>query len=208
MSSDSVFCPNCGLQSPRHTRFCRKCGTNLEAVSQVLTGGLAPAPSSDLAREMEIAYAKEFSSALYNLLGSVAFFVAMLAIFRNAFWVYFLLFWVANNVRDLVQAYLLKQQIKDPAAFKAALETFKEEKHKKKRKRNRRRRQAELPEVPPVVTLPPPARTTGELKEPETPAFDPANPPPSVTEGTTRLLDDEASDEHRYVPPSAVQNQK
>jgi hypothetical protein len=33
-----MFCPNCGRNNPRETKFCASCGTNLEAVSQALSG--------------------------------------------------------------------------------------------------------------------------------------------------------------------------
>jgi hypothetical protein len=211
MSGEYVYCPKCGNASADGSRFCRKCGTNLEAVSRALTGQIAVASTGDMtvAAEMEIEYAREFSKALYNLLGAVAVFLAMLFIFKGAFWVYFLLFWVANEVRDLAQAYLLKRQIQNPHAFKAALEAYKEQKESKRSRRRRRREkaaqeaQAALPAPPESVVLPP-SRTTGELKEPEEYVFDPANPPPSVTESTTQLLDKEP----RYMPPEAARNRE
>jgi zinc ribbon protein len=33
-----MFCPNCGRNNSRETKFCASCGTNLEAVSQALSG--------------------------------------------------------------------------------------------------------------------------------------------------------------------------
>ena len=33
-----MFCPTCGKENPRERKFCSTCGTNLEAVSQALTG--------------------------------------------------------------------------------------------------------------------------------------------------------------------------
>jgi zinc-ribbon domain len=33
-----MFCPNCGRDNSRETKFCASCGTNLEAVSQALSG--------------------------------------------------------------------------------------------------------------------------------------------------------------------------
>ena len=33
-----MFCPKCGTQNPTDGRFCRKCGTNLGTVSDVLSG--------------------------------------------------------------------------------------------------------------------------------------------------------------------------
>ena len=197
MSSSAVYCPKCGTPSTDGARFCRRCGTNLEAVSRALTGNLAVPPSmDDLSTEMEVAYAKEYSKAVYNLIGSVATFLVLLFIFKGAFWVYFLLLWVANCVRDVIQANLLKRQITNPVAFQAALAAYKEESGGKKRKK----KHAELAAPPASVETPnrpisgdyvPPARNTGELTAPEERHFDPDNPPPSVTEGTTRLLEEE-----------------
>lgn len=34
-----MFCPSCGRDNPSERKFCSGCGTNLEAVSQVLSGG-------------------------------------------------------------------------------------------------------------------------------------------------------------------------
>jgi hypothetical protein len=34
-----MFCPTCGRVNPSERKFCSSCGTNLEAVSQVLSGG-------------------------------------------------------------------------------------------------------------------------------------------------------------------------
>src|SRR5215210_2489581 len=33
-----MFCPNCGRNNLRETKYCASCGTNLEAVSQALSG--------------------------------------------------------------------------------------------------------------------------------------------------------------------------
>jgi hypothetical protein len=188
MSSSAVYCPKCGTPSTDGARFCRRCGTNLEAVSQALTGQLAqPRNMDDLATEMEVAYAKEYSKAIYNLIGSITTFLVLLFIFRGSFWVYFLLLWVANCVRDVIQANLLKRQITNPIAFQAALSAYKDDHGKRKKKK----KHEELPPAPVAAEIPsavasgeyvPPVRNTGEL-------FDPDNPPPSVTEGTTRHLD-------------------
>ena len=34
----SMFCPNCGRDNAKERKFCASCGTNLEAISQVLSG--------------------------------------------------------------------------------------------------------------------------------------------------------------------------
>lgn len=33
-----MFCPTCGKENPRERKFCSACGTNLEAVTQALSG--------------------------------------------------------------------------------------------------------------------------------------------------------------------------
>ncbi len=225
MSSEFVFCPKCGAQSTASLRFCTKCGTNLEAVSRVLTGQLVPGQPAaavpiDQATEMEIAYAREFSRAMYRLLGSLATFTVMLVVFRGQWWVFFTLFWVANCVRDLVQAALLKKRMTNPAVFHAALEAFQEEKQgKRKRRRDRDKQQLAPPPPPQAMPMPPvaygdylpPARTTGELPklEPDHFEFDPANPPPSVTEGPTQLFDENREEREEYSgpPPAARERQ-
>jgi hypothetical protein len=211
MSDSSVFCPKCGTPSDDGARFCRKCGTNLEAVSRALTGSLVPPSVESPGDEIEIAYAKEFSRASYQLLGSIATFLAFLLIFRGQWWVFFLLLWVANNVRDLVHASLLKREIKNPAAFQAALAAFHDEKdEKRKRKREKRelrkaKRAGVLPAAAPADLADAP-RTTGEIEKPKELAFDPLNPPPSVTEGTTRLLDENGDGAGYRKPPDSVAN--
>lgn len=209
MANDVVFCPKCGAQSVELARFCKRCGTNLEAVSQALTGTLAPTPveGSDAAADMEIAYASVYSKALYHVLTSIAVFIAMFVMFQGKFWVYFMLFWVASAIRDLVQAALLRKSISNPKAFHAALDAYREEKGGKRKSRRKRRQaealaqQAALQEPPRAVSavdsnpLPayiPPAKTTGELEKPAGYDFDQGQTPPSVTEGTTELLDKEA----------------
>lgn len=206
MANDIVFCPKCGAQSFEPARFCKRCGTNLEAVSQALTGTLAPAPvaGSAAAEEVEVAYASVFSKALYHVLTSIAVFVAMLVMFRGAFWVYFMLFWVASAIRDLVQAALLRKRISNPKAFQAALDAYSDQRcskrERKRRQRKEREQQQALPEPPrPVSAVTssfapdyvPPVRSTGEVEKPGEYDFDAGSAPPSVTEGTTALLDKE-----------------
>jgi hypothetical protein len=203
MTTSPVFCPKCGQQSTEGLRFCSRCGTNLEAVSKVLTGQL-PALSSEAVRtEAELAFAKQWSRAIGSLVTSIAVFTAMMIIFGKG-WVWFLLFWVVFAVRDVVQAYLLRRTVQDPAALKAALEVA-EDGHGRKRKRRRERRRAleGAPEAVPLTAprVPEPVKSTGELEEP---ARDwEAAPPPSVTESTTRHLEDKDPRPPRYAPPGS-----
>lgn len=202
MSAEPVYCTKCGLHSDEGMRFCKRCGTNLEAVSKVLTGALrVPASADSAAREMEIEHAREFSRALYNLLGSITAFLVLLFVFKGAWWVFFLLFWVGGAVKEVAQTVILKNQIKDPAAYRAAIEEFRH-----KRKGKGRNRTSGHDEVAPVAT--PAVLTSEAAPAPPTSSFefDPAKPPPSVTEATTRHLDEHVEEVHapRYVPPQRL----
>jgi hypothetical protein len=44
-----MYCIDCGTQNPDHTRYCNRCGVNLETVRRAATGHLtAPPPASPL----------------------------------------------------------------------------------------------------------------------------------------------------------------
>jgi hypothetical protein len=203
MSATPVYCPKCGLQSFEGARFCKRCGTNLEAVSKVLTGALDVRSHDDVQAELEVVYAREMSRALYKLLGSILTFVALMIIFRGQWWVLFTLFWVADAIKDFVHAQFIRKNISDPVAAKAALDARKDKKkHKKKHKRHAEAEPAAQIPAPPQPVYTAPAPTTGEIEKPRELDFE-ENPPPSVTEGTTRFLDEDAADAEarRYVPP-------
>ena len=189
MSAVPVYCPKCGLQSSEGIRFCKRCGTNLETVSKVLTGSLAPAAAEDLRTDVEVAYAEEMSSALYNLIGSVATFVVLMVIFRK-WWVLFTLFWVAHSIKDFVHLNYIRRTITEPVAAKAALDARRKGHGKKRKKRHGAEPEGVTPYIPapPHTAIPAPAPTTGELEKPRELDFEHREPPPSVTEGTTRLL--------------------
>lgn len=42
-----MYCPNCGWQNATGTRFCKQCGANLGVVSEALSGKLQQPPNSD-----------------------------------------------------------------------------------------------------------------------------------------------------------------
>ncbi len=63
-----MFCPNCGSKQSREKRFCTACGTNLEFVSQALTGEFRPAPAQtpelnmiEIARQRSMAKGVRFA---------------------------------------------------------------------------------------------------------------------------------------------------
>lgn len=193
MSTTPVFCPKCGQQSTEWLRFCSRCGTNLEAVSKVLTGELPARMSEAVRTEAEIEYARAWSRAIGNLITSIAVFTALMIVIGDS-WVWFLLFWIFFAIRDVARVYLLRRTVTDPLALRAAIEET-TDCAKKRRKRERRRLQAPAPPPPPVPVVAPP---TGELEA--GPRDWSSTPPPSVTEATTRQLD-EKSPGPRYAPP-------
>jgi hypothetical protein len=190
MSVPPVFCPSCGTQNVSGLRFCTRCGTNLEAVSHALTGSLVPL--QDAAMEADVAFAKAMSRKLYKLLSSIAFFAVMFYIFGGAWWTLFLLFWVADPLKDLVYLGVLKKSISDPVARKAALDARKGSKKKKKKEDADATTSGLAPDTAEPVAL-------ASVGQP----FELAPVPPSVTEGTTRHLDEREPSPPRYSPPTA-----
>jgi hypothetical protein len=193
MSVPPVYCPSCGTQNVSGLRYCTRCGTNLEAVSKALTG--SPAPREDVARDAEVAYAQAMSRKLYKFLSSLAFFGVVFWLFKGSWWTLLILFWVADPLKDLIHLAVLKNTISDPAARLAALDARKSKKGKKKKVESEER--IEENAEPRPVGAPQPVASLPSRDE----AYGFASPPPSVTEGTTRHLDDREPSAPRYVPP-------
>jgi hypothetical protein len=71
-----MFCPTCGRDNPTERKFCASCGTNLEAVSQALSGGdddfftkIDTALDNFLARYAEHVFKNAPSNALQKRVG-------------------------------------------------------------------------------------------------------------------------------------------
>jgi hypothetical protein len=193
MSIPPVYCPNCGVQNLSALRFCTRCGTNLEAVSKALTKSSVTPDGSAL--DADVAYAQAMSRKLYKFLSSLAFFLVMFFIFDQAWWTLFLLFWVADPLKDYIHLSVLKSTIQDPVARKAALEA---KKGKKKKKKKDKEAAATTGEIAPQLEAPSEAASIAAGGTP----FEYAQPT-SVTEGTTRHLEESDHREPRYVPPAA-----
>jgi hypothetical protein len=196
MSVPPVFCPNCGTQNLSALRFCTRCGTNLEAVSKALTKAYVTPEGSAL--DADVAYAQAMSRKLYKFLSSLAFFLVMFFIFDHAWWTLFFLFWVADPLKDYIHLSVLKNTIQDPVARKAALEA---KKGKKKKKKKEKEAAATTGEIAPKPLLEAPSEPATVSSGGVPYEFAPA--PPSVTEGTTRHLEERDQPERRYVPPTA-----
>ncbi len=68
-----MFCPRCGRQATDTQRFCKSCGTNLQSVSQALTGtGLTPAQLAD--QDERLRSFRRGLKTVFTGLGLTAFF--------------------------------------------------------------------------------------------------------------------------------------
>jgi hypothetical protein len=197
MSIPPVFCPNCGTQNLAALRFCTRCGTNLEAVSKVLTKGSVTPEGSEI--DAEVSYAQAISRKAYKFLSSLAFFLVMFFIFDQAWWTLFLLFWVADPLKDIIHLLVLKNTIPDPVARKAAFEARKGKKKKKKKEKDAQAATTGEISANPQLEAPSEAASVASGVA----SYDFASQPPSVTEGTTRHLEETERPQPRYVPPAA-----
>jgi hypothetical protein len=88
-----MYCPNCGLQNQAGSKFCKQCGTNLAAVSDALSGKLKqPESSKELVKLI-----KEFQSGRRKAVQGAALFGGGIVIMilltiarmpmRTSFWI-------------------------------------------------------------------------------------------------------------------------
>jgi hypothetical protein len=172
-----MFCPKCGTENPDNGKFCRSCGIDLGNVSAVVSGNLTPQPQHYIDRKGRIRSNDPdqiFSSALRNLIMGFGFLVisAVLAITNVAgghAWWWAMLFpafsMIASGVSQMARVKRLEKQRNATPI-----------------------QQNSLPQNQVNTALPPiqtefvkPAKSiydTGDLIE----------RPPSITEGTTKLL--------------------
>jgi hypothetical protein len=163
-----MYCPSCGTQNAENASFCRGCGANVSLVPQALTGTL-PTESVDAADVAEGARrgkrgrAPSIEHAVVPFFGGLAFFFVALALFATrmgrGWWFWMFIPAFSMMGRGVAEYLRLKQ-------------------HEKSQPRGFR------PSATPTAV--PPARDTGALPPHQPPA---GYAPGSVTEGTTRLLE-------------------
>ena len=166
-----MYCPKCAAQNGDDARFCRVCGINLSLIPQALTGQL-PAPQVvEYDRRGRARKGPSLERGVSAIFMGIGFAVVALALlaFTRNWWGIFMLIPAFSMLGSGVSMVL---------AYKNQL------------------RAGQAPFIsgePPALRRP----TTGELIAP--PPAGEAAPPPSVTEGTTRILDHsaEASEQNR-----------
>ena len=106
-----MFCPKCGTENSKNTKFCRKCGNDLGLINDVMSGKLSVSDSKDNRKKAS------WESALVLLSMSMALFtVAIILAFQpmGRGWWFWLLFggfsMLAPGIAQIIQ---LKQEQKN-----------------------------------------------------------------------------------------------
>jgi hypothetical protein len=160
-----MYCPTCSTKNQDDVKFCRQCGANLSLVPQALTGQLPPASTGRHGRD-EDKHSPSMEGAIQKGIAGLGFiFVAIACLFfapaGRIWW-----FWM------LIPAF--------GTLGKSAAEFFSAKNRSQSAPQTNQLPQYQQPAIPP-----PPAsvdyrpRNTGEMVQ----------PPPSVTESTTKLFD-------------------
>ena len=88
-----MYCPNCGLDNQFEVRFCRRCGTSLEAVAQALSDKAKDRP---LERSQLSKLIRDYYSGRQEMLaglGGVAVAIAVpVGLLTAGWWVFFWIF--------------------------------------------------------------------------------------------------------------------
>ena len=180
-----MFCPKCGTENPDTGKFCRSCGTDLEGISAVLSGrstANAIAMSEDHPNRKAFRRhdpTQVFGDAVRNGLMGVGFvIIALVLFFTNAAngqtWWWAMLFpgliLLAMGGADVIKYGMMKRDQR-------------ELNHQSQNSLDQPASNVSLPPSSTAYVTPEIGRQTRDLA------------PPSVTDGTTRLLEINANDE-------------
>jgi hypothetical protein len=174
-----MYCPKCGTENPDNGKFCRSCGIDLGNVSAAVSGNLVPQTVSPelLSRKGRPI---SWESAITSTLMGVAFLgVAMALAFSqtgNGWWFWMLIPASTMLGKGLSKVIQLKRYEQENSA------------------RMLNMLQNQLPNNQQNINLPP---VQQEFIKPASSIYDTGNlveRPPSVTEGTTKLLKIEESE--------------
>jgi len=158
-----MYCPRCAAQNGDDARFCRVCGANLRLIPQALTGQLPAPRDTEYVGRGKHRKAPSFERGLSTMFMGIGFAIVALAMMLTRNW------W---GIFMLIPAFsMLGTGVSMVLTHKHEL---------------RAARQQFISPEQPVLRRP----TTGELAPP--PPSLTSDQPPSVTEGTTRILDHSA----------------
>jgi hypothetical protein len=160
-----MYCPNCSTQNRDDIKFCRACGANLSLVPQALTGQLPQASTGKHGRHGD-KDSPSMESAIQKAFAGIGFiFVAFACLFfapAGRIWWFWLLIPAFGTLGKSAAEYFTIKNKQQNAAQTNQLPQY---------------QQPAIP--PPPVSVDYRPRNTGELVQ----------PPPSVTESTTKLFD-------------------
>jgi hypothetical protein len=170
-----MFCPKCATNNLDGARFCRSCGADISLVPQALTGHLPVDQSIEIKEYARHARKRRrepsIDKAIKNIFSGLAFLIISIVISftpMGRFWWYWMLIPAFSMLGGGVAEWVRLKQTQPTRTLPSG-------------------------STPPSFIAAPtpravefPVRNTAEL----------VMPPPSVTEGTTRLLEDEAPTRH------------
>jgi len=162
-----MYCPKCAAQNLEDAKFCRYCGTNLSLVPQALTGRLPePEPPEELRRRVRRRSSQPtIQGAIKKISIGLAFLVIAIVLAftrdRAGMWMLIPAFILLGKGVGQLMTLRYGQGLVD----RGGSLTERQEP-----------RQTAPQEAPPTQRLPPPIDSV-------------PMPPPSVTEGTTRIFD-------------------
>src|ERR1051325_4072583 len=154
-----MYCPNCGTENLADVKFCRSCGANLSLVPQALSGQLPTVSYDKRGRRRD--RQPSMGTAIHSLFAGIGFILVSFGALFFAPAGRLFWFWM------LIPAFgMLGKAFSDYYTAKQNQQNFPQPLN----------RQA-IPPPPTPINMRP--RNTGELVQ----------PPPSVTESTTKLFD-------------------
>lgn len=185
-----MFCPKCGIENPETGKFCRTCGTDLGNVSAVLSGNL-PANLTDAGVAQIHHDAKRrsdpnevYADSIKSIISGIGFLIVSIALLTTGVaggkaWWWAMLFPAFTFLAKGVSEYLKygKMQKSQPGISPASGNMI-----------DQPRANASLPPPQASFVAPESRYKTGDLV------------PPSVTEGTTKLLEIDSEGQTMALP--------
>lgn len=183
-----MFCPRCGQQAAEEVSFCSRCGLPLDAAAELVVAGGSRTVESSAANVGLTPRQRGTRKGLLITAGGALFFVmvALLTAFKEDFFPFLILagLIITVGVMRLLYGLLLEEHAPAKKSLKpanaSAVPTL-------------AREAARAAELPPARTVP-----ANAYAKPGADTSDMAVAPHSVTEGTTKLLDEDEAARRPY----------